>query len=83
MMEICPERAKMSMILDENRMMSEGWSLKKGGDGKILRLAVKRKEGKSQNKKQGLAGNKSSTAPAQEDWGEIAPAVEGLEDAEM
>ena len=41
-MEICPERAKMSMILDENRMMSEGWSLKKGGDGKILRLAEKR-----------------------------------------
>ena len=41
-MEICPERAEMSMILDENRMMSEGWSLKKGGDGKILRLAEKR-----------------------------------------
>ena len=40
------------------------------------------KEGKSQNTKQGLPGNESSTTPAQEDWGEITP-VEGLEDAEM
>ena len=33
--EICPEMAKMNEILDENGIMNDQWSIKKGGDGNV------------------------------------------------